>query len=908
MRRLTYNNRLLSIQNNKQNLKSVPFNYPESDDVYFAEDNGEEPIAESLAHQNGHCGHDHTISGAMKYSFEYAQEPISAHISYHEATRSDTARRLGLDNTPNQEQLANMKVLAERVFEPLRNHFNRPIPISSFFRTEAVNRAVKGSSTSDHMTGRSMDIDVDGLNGITNAQVFYYIKDNLEFDQLIWEKGDNANPSWVHVSYREGNNRNQVLRYDGNTYSAFTYMSKGYGDPSPIQNMNFSQRGLDFLIGEEGFRENVYRDAGGFLTIGYGHKLTDAEVRAYQNNTYQFQNGITRQQARNLLVDDVERIAVRPIKSFVKVGLTQNQFDAAVSYVFNSGRGNTLDRNFGRKLNNKDFNGAASEMDIVTSNGTYVERLDRRRQAERDMFLNGVYNHSDNYRPSRGQSVSSFGDPFPNIRSAKFKAFLPTILEHEGGFVNHPSDPGGATNKGITIGTFQQHAQSILGLEPTLENLKNITDEEAGLIYERIYWNRLHAEEINDVQVAYQYVDFFINAGGNAVRVMQNTLNQLGQSVEVDGGMGPKTLEAINSVEGQVLFDAFKQNRLQYYNDLVSRKPEMNVFLNTWTRRTNSFVYDQNNLSGGKSLEENHSTFTTQLSYSFTDKLFRTDFSGNYNSRVHNRWIKQGTLSPYATKFTQAFNDRFMQLFGPGPVYPTLEEVLNKISVGNLTNTNDQLITEYKKKLFSANIHAIIDTLNVESEDRYAPGDGKTYCNIYAYDVVAGLGGYLPRLWWYSDIESQIIDKTISPEDNHPTHNKKYKNIYGQGILQEQSANSLNAWFDRIGGPYFGWEKTTDMEVAQQAANDGHIVIISAKKPSGHGHINIIVPEIPGITPVKSGTLPLQSQAGASNFKYSRGSSWWNNSSHTNGAAWIYKGEIKSPIIDTPLRLGGAYA
>ncbi|MEM7485026.1 MAG: D-Ala-D-Ala carboxypeptidase family metallohydrolase [Bacteroidota bacterium] len=136
---------------------------------------------------------------------------ISEHVSYREAVKSNTAKRLGIDNTPNSGEIYNMRVVANKIFEPVRNHFGVPIFISSFFRSRLLNKKIGGSKTSDHMKGKAIDID-DVLGGVTNSEIFHYIKDNLEFDQLIWEFGNEENPDWVHVSYNQENNRNQVLR------------------------------------------------------------------------------------------------------------------------------------------------------------------------------------------------------------------------------------------------------------------------------------------------------------------------------------------------------------------------------------------------------------------------------------------------------------------------------------------------------------------------------------------------------------------------------------------------------------------------------------------------------------------------------------------------------------------------
>ena len=125
---------------------------------------------------------------------------ISAHVSYKEGVRSRTADRRGLDNTPNESQLKCMKEIAEAVFEPLREWVGGPIKINSFFRGEPVNTAIGGSKYSQHMKGQAMDID-DTFGHKTNAEMYHYIKDNLDFDQLIWEFGDDKNPNWIHVSY-----------------------------------------------------------------------------------------------------------------------------------------------------------------------------------------------------------------------------------------------------------------------------------------------------------------------------------------------------------------------------------------------------------------------------------------------------------------------------------------------------------------------------------------------------------------------------------------------------------------------------------------------------------------------------------------------------------------------------------
>ena len=137
---------------------------------------------------------------------------LSNYVSLSEVTKSDTATRRGISNEPTPEHLENLKTICTEVFDKVREHFGVPIYISSGYRSAALNKAIKGSSTSDHSLGRALDLDQDfRSNGITNLDVFKFIKDNLEFDQLIYEFGNSKNPDWVHVGYRKGANRKQIL-------------------------------------------------------------------------------------------------------------------------------------------------------------------------------------------------------------------------------------------------------------------------------------------------------------------------------------------------------------------------------------------------------------------------------------------------------------------------------------------------------------------------------------------------------------------------------------------------------------------------------------------------------------------------------------------------------------------------
>ena len=139
-------------------------------------------------------------------------EKISKYISYKEGTRSITAIRKGIDNIPNDYELANMELIAAKIFEPLRKWVGGPIKINSFFRCEELNTAIGGSSNSQHCQGRAIDID-DTYGYKTNAEMFEYIRTNLNFDQIIWEFGTDTNPDWVHVSYvSEEQNRKRCLK------------------------------------------------------------------------------------------------------------------------------------------------------------------------------------------------------------------------------------------------------------------------------------------------------------------------------------------------------------------------------------------------------------------------------------------------------------------------------------------------------------------------------------------------------------------------------------------------------------------------------------------------------------------------------------------------------------------------
>ena len=131
---------------------------------------------------------------------------ISKHIALQEAIESQTALRLGIKNTPNEVELEAMKYVAENLFEPIREWYDKPIIVSSFYRCRELNKAVKGSLTSGHVLGNSIDISAGSK--AENKKIFDFIKlSGLDFDQVINE----YNYTWIHISLKKSGNRKQLL-------------------------------------------------------------------------------------------------------------------------------------------------------------------------------------------------------------------------------------------------------------------------------------------------------------------------------------------------------------------------------------------------------------------------------------------------------------------------------------------------------------------------------------------------------------------------------------------------------------------------------------------------------------------------------------------------------------------------
>ena len=138
---------------------------------------------------------------------------LSKNLSLYEVLISQTAKRLGISNKPTKKHLYNLEQIALNIFQPLRDGLGVPIYVSSGYRSEELNKAIKGSSkTSQHLKGQALDLDADVYGKVSNADIFNYIKDNLDFDQMIWEGGNDKTPNWVHVSFKEGKNRGKLLK------------------------------------------------------------------------------------------------------------------------------------------------------------------------------------------------------------------------------------------------------------------------------------------------------------------------------------------------------------------------------------------------------------------------------------------------------------------------------------------------------------------------------------------------------------------------------------------------------------------------------------------------------------------------------------------------------------------------
>lgn len=169
---------------------------------------------------------------------------------------------------------------------------------------------------------------------------------------------------------------------------------------------------------------------------------------------------------------------------------------------------------------------------------------------------------------------------------ANFDLYFPQLLIFEGGYVDDPYDPGGATNKGITLRTFQGHAQQLLQVAPTLANLQALTDEQAGILYRALYWDPLQCDRIQLQCLAEDLFDFYVNAGVHAIFLVQRLL---GAPVAVDGVFGHDTLAALQAADQRTLYARYRQGRIDYYRLLATQHPVLARFLAGWLRRAQWF-------------------------------------------------------------------------------------------------------------------------------------------------------------------------------------------------------------------------------------------------------------------------------------------------------------------------------
>ena len=141
---------------------------------------------------------------------------LSNNLWLSEVIKSDTAVRRGIDNNPTELHISNLTYIAEKIFQPIREHFGCPIFVSSGYRSKALNEAIGGSQRSFHSHGMALDLDMDGkAQNVSNTDIFNFIKDNLEYTELIWEFGTEDKPDWIHVAIAKGREteRNAKIAY-----------------------------------------------------------------------------------------------------------------------------------------------------------------------------------------------------------------------------------------------------------------------------------------------------------------------------------------------------------------------------------------------------------------------------------------------------------------------------------------------------------------------------------------------------------------------------------------------------------------------------------------------------------------------------------------------------------------------
>jgi peptidoglycan hydrolase-like protein with peptidoglycan-binding domain len=272
-------------------------------------------------------------------------------------------------------------------------------------------------------------------------------------------------------------------------------------------------------------------------------------------------------------------------------------------------------------------------------------------------------------------------------------------------------------------------------------------------------------------------------------------------------------------------------------------------------------------------------------------RAYMLDWDSKHKEIEQNTTLREAFLANLEIQLASIFGKKISR-----------DEVLQSIqqaeAAGNI-NEAEQL----RIKLRIANQYAVVETLDVKESKRYEKvkklKKGKwswsTYCNIYAYDVVTAMGGYLPRVWWKDKALARI------------RKGEKVKPVYEETV-HELSANALTDWMYEFGSQY-GWRKEEDITAAQDAANQGKLIILLAANvnPRASGHVSVLMPESKQIQAVRENNKVVgvvQSQAGATNFKLdNHRKQWWKDKKHTLGAAWIFEGRPSSPLL-SPDQLG----
>lgn len=172
---------------------------------------------------------------------------------------------------------------------------------------------------------------------------------------------------------------------------------------------------------------------------------------------------------------------------------------------------------------------------------------------------------------------------------ADFNQFLPSLLRNEGGWVDNPADPGGATNKGVTLRTFKIFAQKLLALEPSIHNLRNLSNDQAGKIYKAEYWDAIRGDDIKYQLLANIVFDFYVNAGTHATAILFKVLIHMGAHLHGITRVTPKVIEVMNTMNQAEIYMEYKHARIAYYKTLAQEHPALRVFLKGWLNRVNTF-------------------------------------------------------------------------------------------------------------------------------------------------------------------------------------------------------------------------------------------------------------------------------------------------------------------------------